>query len=880
MSDVSHGEAIILRIDRDKQLVQGELSAMKRLLYPLACIAVLLFLLRPQHVVLQMGSEPGMAVQGQLEPQQDSTISTDAQDSVYAKNNFATELTDLNHIYQLKQEKRRAYEHTLSLEESADYANWMSGLERDAGRAVRARAELEGISAMGTDAEGRGYTLIGYEGMHPVFMSTVNREAAISIATHLVRRNAAFDPVHGADLDGRGLYVNINDHGTIYAHPEFSKPLTGESRIVLAEVNDGGQRNHMTHVAGTLAAHGYTTAAQGMAPGVWIRALIQQKDSDVLNYGMKFPGQSERSVIGNTSLAEINPACRGQYNTLSASFDQVLWDHPYYLHFYAASNGGPGYATLTRNGNIAKNVITVGSVNDVQRTVSGHYLGGGLIASGSSRGPTKDGRIKPDIVANGEGVYSTFDLTSYGVSSGTSMATPSAAGSAVLLVDYFNRRFPGQFMRAATTKALILNTTEDLGAAGPDYIYGWGLMNTKSAVELLKHYADQPDSRVLVEDRLLPEQVISIPYNYNGTGPIRVTLVWHDLPGEPAVNCDPTPTLVNNLHLRINGPDGEHLPFVMPFTIGHNGIPAFSTQLYSAEAVRGINNTDNINQVIIEMPADGEYLVEVYHSGSLTGPEQHFSLVLSGLSHADPDYPFQITSHPQIGDYTDFYEFEVTGTGFMLGAELRLERENFTPVSAYAIEVSADRMFSRMDTAELESGLWDVVVVNPDGREQRVPGGFFLPNDYEDWISQFDGLTEEEQSSMASPAGDGVSNLLKYAFGMNPLSTQREGLPQVRAVTIEDETYLTLTYRRLLRGISEGIGGYKMYRLSYAVEVSYDLLTWQTSDTYGDELVRLYSPTWHEPQNLETETLSVRTRDPVPESGQSIFIRLKVAYDE
>ena len=89
----------------------------------------------------------------------------------------------------------------------------------------------------------------------------------------------------------------------------------------------------------------------------------------------------------------------------------------------------------------------------------------------SSWGPTDDGRIKPDVVANGEAVYSTLGSgdVAYGAIGGTSMSTPSACGSAALLIEQFGRLFPGQAMRASTLKSLLILTATDRGQVGPDY---------------------------------------------------------------------------------------------------------------------------------------------------------------------------------------------------------------------------------------------------------------------------------------------------------------------------------------------------------------------------------------------------------------------------
>jgi subtilisin family serine protease len=103
----------------------------------------------------------------------------------------------------------------------------------------------------------------------------------------------------------------------------------------------------------------------------------------------------------------------------------------------------------------------------------------------SSLGPARDGRIKPDIVANGHDVYSASSSgdSAYATKGGTSMATPNAAGSAALLIE--RARLAGRTLRASSLKGLIIHTADDLGTAGPDYKHGWGLINAQAAADLI-----------------------------------------------------------------------------------------------------------------------------------------------------------------------------------------------------------------------------------------------------------------------------------------------------------------------------------------------------------------------------------------------------------
>jgi hypothetical protein len=273
-----------------------------------------------------------------------------------------------------------------------------------------------------------------------------------------------------------------------------------------------------------------------------------------------------------------------------------------------------GYDTIPMVGN-AKNIVTVGAVSDA---VSGGVrdIGAASMASFSNWGPTDDGRIKPDIVANGVGLYScsASSNTSYTTYSGTSMSSPSAAGAAMVLVDHYNRLNPGQSMRAATLKGLLIHTADDLGNSGPDYSYGWGLINVKAAADLMF------EEKIVEEVVDTTESSDAFYVNSNGINPIRVTICWTDPPASALTGLDNTnPRLINDLDLRILGPGGS--PIYYPYVLD----PANP----SVTATTGDNVLDNVEQVYIISPTEGTYTIEITHKDTLTNNEQYYSLISS-----------------------------------------------------------------------------------------------------------------------------------------------------------------------------------------------------------------------------------------------------------
>lgn len=555
----------------------------------------------------------------------------------------------------------------------AELVAQMKALEDAELAAAHEKAKRLGIP-LEVDRPGGGKAyLVGFDGDLPIYEGPDNVNAAISTAANLVRATAPFN------ANGSGLVFGLWEAGGIprLTHQEFGGRIT---------VRDGSATvtDHATHVAGTLAGAGVNPALLGMAPAALIDAYNSTSDaSEATAAGASYPGEPGKIYISNHSYGFIRgwngntwyggftddgnandiETRWGIYDSNSVTWDGMTYNLPYYLPFMSAGNernDGPpatgavwyqgpsgternydpaqhppgdgqykGGYDLLESRKAAKNVMTVGAANDAVSAGARHAPNGTLTAF-SSTGPADDGRIKPDIVANGASLLSAgsaSDTATY-TASGTSMSGPNAAGSAMLLVDYYRQRFPGQAMRASTLKALIIHTADDIGNPGPDYQYGWGLMNTEAAARVIEKHAGSGDNPLMIEDRLTTaDNSHTRSFTWNGEDPIRVTLCWTDPPATSSTAHDNrTPRLVNNLNLTVTGPGGStHLPFVMPY-VGN-----WSEAMLSAPAITGVNNVDNVEQVYVAAPPQpGLYTVTVNHAGSLTHGEQRYSLIITG----------------------------------------------------------------------------------------------------------------------------------------------------------------------------------------------------------------------------------------------------------
>jgi len=537
-------------------------------------------------------------------------------------------------------------------------------------------------------ANGRTYELRAIENGRVYIYHTCNQNAAISINTDLVRNTFPFD------VNGLGQTVGVWDGGLVR---DDHQELFG--RVDLLDI--GSSDTHATHVAGTIGAAGIVGSAEGMAPGVDIDSYDWDNDTgEVTDAAMASPSQSDKIQISNHSYGyvcgwddSVSPSrwhgtwgyresdYFGSYDSEAAQWDEICYNAPYILPFKAAgndredlapedgvifeyhqfpkwrekeydSNTDPyddnwdngGFDTILPVGN-AKNIMTVGGVYDAV-SYGSRDISLADMTSFSCWGPTDDGRIKPDIVTNATSVYSCTASSdhSYAYFNGTSSSAPSAAGSAALLNQYFKQLFPGDAMRSCTIKGLIIHTADDLGNAGPDYKFGWGLINTEAAAEQIRLHYYHPNDLFLKENLLTDVWTShSYTFEWDGESSIWVTICWTDPAASAVSGLDNTsPRLINDLDLRIIDPCGFiHYPFVL-----NPGSP-------DQTATKGDNTLDNVEQVEILSPTlYGTYTIEVTYKGALQNDHQHYCLIVSG----------QLLNNPR-GDFNgngfvDYYDVD------------------------------------------------------------------------------------------------------------------------------------------------------------------------------------------------------------------------------
>jgi serine protease AprX len=358
------------------------------------------------------------------------------------------------------------------------------------------------------------------------------------------------------DLDGNStsysendLVIAVIDTGIDATHMDLDGgkviggwDFVGDSDLLY---DDHG---HGTHVASIAAGEGQANPAyRGVAPGA---ALVSVKTLDSNADGTwEHANAGIQWVIDNKDIYGIdvmNISWGAGGSSDGTSVTEQLVDRAVGAGIVAAvsaGNDGPGPYTIGVPA-AAATAITVGAMADVEE-------GGFFLADFSSRGPTADGRIKPDISAPGWDVMAAkYDSTDeYTEMSGTSMAAPFVAGVAALMLDADSSLQPN-----AVKTTLMGSPAVDWGPSGPDVDYGAGRLDAYEAIRVAdggtKPGPAVPDHQYVAGSLGKKNKIDWHDINIASTAyPIAITMIMPDWESFKRPDFD----------MRLDDPNGEQL---------------------------------------------------------------------------------------------------------------------------------------------------------------------------------------------------------------------------------------------------------------------------------------------------------------------------------
>lgn len=384
----------------------------------------------------------------------------------------------------------------------------------------------------------------------------------------------------GYALTGDSVTVGVGDNASGIYHADIKDRITNFNPATLS--------NHGAHVNGIVGGAGnIDPLAEGMAPHVNLLdylydQILPATGAMLHDHNMTITNNSYGVLLGDCGYS-------GTYDGYSRFLDTLTLQYPEVLHVFASGNDGwmnctpylLGFGTVGGGYQPAKNNVVVGSMTD--------YL---YQAADESRGPTKDGRMKPEITAIGLGAYSTIGIDNYEWAAGTSMAAPQASGGLAVLTQRYKQLNAGSAPRGDVLKAVLLNGAMDLGNPGPDFSYGYGGMNIGRSLKILDNNNYYTNSINNADSQLVH---INIPAN---TAQVKIMLCWNDQPASTTAATQ----LVNDLDLSVTAPDATvHLP------LNCDPTPANVNNIATEKA----DHLNNVEQVTITNPSAGDHIIKV-----------------------------------------------------------------------------------------------------------------------------------------------------------------------------------------------------------------------------------------------------------------------------
>lgn len=375
--------------------------------------------------------------------------------------------------------------------------------------------------------------------------------------------------------------------------------------------SDSSQGLHATNVAGILTGTGLMDRRLvGMAPDAKLFARTVEDDNRIIYTGTNSLINSDSLNVTNHSYGypEINCFFTGHYSLVSRIIDSLSYIAPTITHVYSAGNfgdicGNSSYGTISVSTGAAKNNIVVGAITknmDIWKDLEWF--------SRSSWGPARDGRLKPELVAIGSQFATTLYEDTLTYKSGTSFSAPIVTGTIAQLYELYQNEY-NAYPYSSLIKAVLCNTAQDLGNPGPDFAYGYGKINAVKAAETIL------DNRFINDTvEIYSTDSHSIQVN-NGVTELKVMLAWLDYWTSP-INADTiVSSLVNDLDLYVVTPSNDTiLPWVLDPANRYN------------HAIRARDTLNNVEQVTIQNPEPGQYMIYVSGDRIKQGTLQSYSL--------------------------------------------------------------------------------------------------------------------------------------------------------------------------------------------------------------------------------------------------------------
>lgn len=384
-------------------------------------------------------------------------------------------------------------------------------------------------------------------------------------------------------LSGEGLTVSVKENLFDSLDIDFNR------RITKTGLESSTLSAHATAMATLIGGAGNTyytgmgAAYKAQISSVSFQTLLPEHDSVYKAKMVSVQNHSYGTMIENF------------YGADALAYDLSIKNNDSLLHVFSVGNSGnqtstagkyagiTGFANLTGSFKQSKNSLSIGATDSTNN-----------VEVLSSKGPAYDGRIKPELVAFGQ--------------DGSSGAAALVSGSALLVQDAYKRTH-GKLPSSSLVRAALINAADDILQPGPDYRSGFGSLNTERAV---RQIINNQYFSGTINNGGTQEFNIVVPPNAKE---LKITLAWNDVPA----SANATKALVNDLDVEVIevGSGAIFYPFVLS-SFAH-------IDSLNASATRKKDTLNNIEQVMIDLPSAGNYLIRI--KGSSVQAAQFFAVV-------------------------------------------------------------------------------------------------------------------------------------------------------------------------------------------------------------------------------------------------------------
>ncbi|MEA2365103.1 MAG: serine protease AprX [Thermoleophilaceae bacterium] len=496
--------------------------------------------------------------------------------------------------------------------------------------------------------------------------------------------------VEGLPWTGKDEVVAVFDSGIDSSHQDFAGQILSVDSVQGASKDD--TIGHGTHVAGIIAGTGAASAGEnkGVAPGAKLAVIGFVGDDMVPLIPPNWADLLKRALASGAKVINLSVGTnfRGQYDFGSLALDEFVWANPEVLVVIAAGNSGvapEGWVGFHTVGSPAssKNALTVGASDTDRPEIEltwGSYnqerfpsppcanerMSGDpdCPAALSSRGPTDSEAVKPDVLAPGtyilaprasstripflEAPGNGASNDAYGYLGGTSMAAPVVAGCAAVVREYLREERDLANPSAALLKAILIASArrmkprdlpaelrEEIGY--PDFDQGFGRIDLTNvlphpqapATRRLEYDDVRQDGPKALASRgqVLAQQTYTFTVADVPAGPLRAVLAWTDWPSDG---------VQNNLQLKVTPPGGAPIYGNPEHRLARRKadelLEAYLPK--SAERPPALDKRNNVEQVVIDRPAAGDYTINVIAENTPKPPQGYALAVVGGLTGA------------------------------------------------------------------------------------------------------------------------------------------------------------------------------------------------------------------------------------------------------